>query len=226
MSDLRGRAGQTGPRRVSDGQPVDLRTTRDGTPFTADWYTALALEGRCFTCNHGIDTTPVAVTGGYTAAKPDLYVIAPNNVVLIPLNLYIAVEDTLAASAVTDYIAVASGAATTGFAGTTLTIMNVRTDAPLTSGCTACGTVTGTATTPATGNFYEFWRPQGGAVINNATAAAGGFNYAYTWSALKASAPPVIVGDGSLSVYVSVAAQAQTVFMGATWAELPESSVI
>lgn len=226
MSDLRGRAGQTGPRRISDGNPIDLRTTRDGTPFTADWYIALALEGRCFTANHGVGTTPVAVTSGYTAAKPDLYVIVPNNVVAIPLNLYITVEDTLAATAITDFIAVASGAATTGFAGATLTIMNVRTDAPLTSGCTACGTVTGTATTPATGNYYEFWRPQGGALIDNAAAAAGGYNATYQWNAKKAAAPPIIVGDGSLSVYVSTAAQASKVFLGATWAEIPESAVI
>lgn len=225
MSDLRARAGQTGPRRVTDGKPIELRATRDGTPFTADWYTALALEGKCYAINHGVATTPVAVTAGLTVAKPDVFVHVPDNIVAIPVSMYIAVEDTLAAGAVTDVLGLASSTGDAAVTGTSLTIMNVRTDAPSASSCTATGTITANGTDPYSGNYFEFWRPAGGAQIDSATAGAGFYNYAWTWSALDDGGSPIIVGVGSLSLYCANAAGAQTIFSGAMWAELPENAV-
>ena len=225
MSDLRARAGQTGPRRISDGNPIELRSTRDGSPFTADWYTALALEGRCFALNHGIATTPVAVNDVFAAAEQDIFINVPDTVAIIPVSIYIAIEDTLAAGAVQDIAAVASSVTDATVTGTTLTIMNVRTDAPLSSSCYARGTVTGAGTTPYTGNYYEFWRPAAGAQIDSATAGAGFYDYGWQWSAIDNALSPIIVGTGSLSIYCANAAGAQTIFSGVIWAELPESAI-
>ena len=226
MSDTKIRAKQLLPRRVQDGKPIEWRGTRDGTAFTADWLTALALEGRCFAVEHGTGTDPVALTGAYVAATPDLYVRVADATVVLPLYMRFSFEDSIAASAIPDFIAVASGATTTAGSGTTLTIVNMRTDAPKTTSCTAWGTITGGATTPATGNYYEFWRPIGGALIDSVTAAAGGYNYSWAWNVRKASAPPVIVGDGSLMFYGCDGTNAIETFVGAQWAEIPESNVI
>jgi len=40
-------------RQTSDGNLMALRSTRDGAVFTADWFTAHALEGRAFGINTG-----------------------------------------------------------------------------------------------------------------------------------------------------------------------------
>jgi hypothetical protein len=225
MSDLRARAGQTDPRRVRDGQPIDLRATRDGTPFTADWYTALALEGKCFAVNHGVATTAIATTSGLAVAKPAVFIHVPDNVVLIPVSIYISVEDTGAAAAIFDILAVASSVSDSAVAGASLTIMNVRTDSPSSSSCTATGTVTSGGTDPFSGNYYEFWRPFAGAVIDSAAAGAGFYNYSGQWSALDNALPPIVVGLGSLSLYAEAAAQAATIYSGVMWAELPESAI-
>ncbi|KKM26445.1 hypothetical protein LCGC14_1584710 [marine sediment metagenome] len=227
MTDLRGRAGQTGPRRVSDGQPVDLRATRDGTPFTAEWYTALALEGKCFIVNHGVASTAVACNTAWLETEPDVYIYVPDNIVVLPVSIYLAIEDTVAAAATIDVNAVASSVGDDTVSGSALTVMNIRTDAPESSSVTATGTVTGTsASTPYAGNYYEFWRPITGAVINNAAAGAGGYNYAFQWSALEEGIPPMVVGTGSLSLYCGALTASQAlIYSGVTWAELPESAI-
>ncbi len=65
-----------------------------------------------------------------------------------------------------------------------------------------------------------------GAVINNAAAGAGGYNYAFHWSALEEGLPPMIVGTGSLSFWCGALTASQAaIFSGITWAELPESAI-
>jgi hypothetical protein len=197
--------------------------------FTADWYVALALEGRCFTVNFGEASTPVAVNAVFAADEQDLFIHVPDQTVVIPVFMQIAIQDTLAAGAVQDIVAVASSVSDATVTATPQTIYNKRSDAPFSSNCTASGTVTGAGTTPYSGNYDEFWRPEAMAQGSSGTIGAGvgaGNAYAWQWSAIEAGAPPIIVGTGSLSLYVSNAAGAQTMFIIATWAELPESAIV
>lgn len=229
MSDARVFAQQMNVGRTSEGTPIGLRGTRDGAAYVADWYTALVLEGRGFACESGTATTPIVQTdpaGTTDLTKPHLWVSVPNNIVMIPTYLRITVEDTILTSITADAFAVASSVYDAAVTGTALTIVNMRTDAPIASLCTALGKVTAAGTSQSSGNYYEFWRPIGGALIASATAGAGGWNYAYEWSAQEACVPPIIVGEGSLGVFDYVETSANTNFMGAQWIELPESVII
>jgi hypothetical protein len=229
MSDVRIRAQQNNVGRTSDGNLKDVRGTRDGTPFTADWYLALALEGRCFTVNFGEGTDPVAFGAAFDIVQQDLFVHVPDATVIIPVFLQIAVQDTTAAGALQDIVAVASNVSDAAVTGTSQTIYNKRSDAPFSSNCTANGSVTGAGTSPYTGNYDEFWRPEAMAQGDSAAVGAGigiGNAYAWKWSAAKAGIPPIIVGTGSLSIWCSNAATAQTGFIIATWVELPETAIV
>lgn len=230
MSEARIFAQQMNVGRTSEGNFVGLRGTRDGALFTSDWLQALVLEGRGFAAESGTATTPIAmvdqVDGTTDLTLPSFLLAVPNNVVLIPTFLRVAVEATVQLERSMDTMAVASSVYDGSVTATPLTIVNLRTDAPIASLCTASGKVTAAGTTPYSGNNYEFWRPHGGAVIDSSTAAAGGWNYAYEWSAKEASVPPIIVGEGSLSIYNFVYTDANTHFIGAQWIELPESVII
>lgn len=230
MVEARIFAQQTGVGRTSEGNFVGLRGTRDGAMFSADWMQALVLEGRGFSAESGTATTPIVmvdqVDGTTDLTLPSFLLAVPNNAVVIPTYLRVTVEATVALERSMDTMAVASSVYDGDVTATGLTIVNMRTDAPVASLCTASGKVTATGTSPYTGNNYEFWRPHGGAVINSAAAAAGGWNYAYEWSAKEASVPPIIVGEGSLSIYNFVYTDANSHFIGAQWIELPEGAVI
>jgi len=211
--------------RSSDSNQIAVRATRDGSIFTAPWLTALALEGRLYAVNYGEGSTPVAVNAAFAAAEPDLYTYVPDATAIIPVFLQISIQDTLAAGAVQDIAAVASSTSDATVTGTAQTIHNVRTDAPSSSNCTVSGTVTGAGTSPYTGNYYEFWRPESMAQGDSATVGAGIGPYTWDWSVNTSGVTPIIIGAGSLSIFCSNAAGAQTGFFVQIWAELPESAV-
>lgn len=229
MTEARIFAQQTNLGRGSEGDFIGIRGTREGTMFVAPWMMALALEGKCFAITTGEATTPIAGTdhaGTPDVAMPDILVTVPNLTVIMPLSITVAVEDTIAVAAAVDIRACASAVYDNAVTATSLTIQNVRTDRPFSSGCTAYGKVTAGGTTPYTGNSYDFWVPRAGATIDSATAAAGGEGgFAWRWSAKRSALAPIIVGEGSLNIYAHTLTEAMTYFMGTMWAELPENAV-
>jgi len=226
MSDLRLRRQTSSVTRLSDDDRwMDLRGTRDGSMITADWLTAMALEGRCFGCNTGVDTSPDTFTAAYDATKPDILVTVPSGTTIIPVFIQVNMEDT-GTVAVVDIVAVASSVYDAAYTGTALTIYNMRMDAPYASLCTAAAVISANGTTPLSGNFVEFWRGTGGlaedAFDGNATPTNELISRT-AWNVKDSLVPPVIVGQGSLNIYAG--AQAGKGFITAIWVEVPSTSI-
>lgn len=227
MSDLRIRRQVSSVTRATDdGKWMNLRGTRDGSMVSADWLTAMALEGRCFGANAGTATTTGTTSPAYANTMPDLLITVPEHTTIIPVMIQVNMEDTGSAD-ILDILALASSSYdTTSVTDVDLTIYNMRMDAPNASLCSASTYITGGLTSPYTGNYIEFWRGFGG---KNADAFGGNTtptNELVTrtaWNIKDALCPPVIVGEGSLNIWAS--AQAGFGFITAIWVEVPSTSI-
>ncbi len=230
MANLRVKTGTTAVLHgTGDGTQVDVRGTRDGAMFTSPWLTALAFEGRCFGANIGTGTTPVQTTTAWAATTPDLYIQVPAGTTIIPVFIEITWEDTDSAGT-WDVIATLSSVIDTSPGGNALTIHNMRTDKPVKSLCTAVSIAT-TVTTPYTGNFLEFWRGTAGFAadaFNGTTNQTSELSTRTAWNLKDAVVPPVIVGEGSLSIWAtnSTGATGVTGWVTAIWAEVPSTSIV
>ena len=226
MSDLRIRRQVSSVTRATDDDKwMNLRGTRDGAMISADWLTAMALEGRCYGINTGIDTSPDVFTAAYTAAKPDILVTVPTGTTIIPVFIQVNMEDT-GTAAVMDIMAVASSVYDAVTTDDDLVIYNMRMDAPNSSLCQAVAVVSAAGTTPLTGNFIEFWRGTAGFAadaFNGNTTPTNEFTTRAAWNVKDSLVPPVIVGQGSLNVYAS--SQAGKGFITVIWVEVPSTSI-
>ncbi len=231
MADLRIKTGTSSVAHGnSDGTMVDVRGTRDGAMFTAPWLTALALEGRCFGMNTALQTTPDSWGLVYSATVQAAYISVPSGTTIIPVFIEITFEDTDTGSpgGAIDCMATLSDVYDSSPGGTAVVAYNMRTDAPIKSNCT-CKSITSSGTTPYTGNFLEFWRGTAGMMEDSfagTTAATSELNTRTTWSVGEAMAPPVIVGEGSLNVYIGKPSNTKfTGFITIIWAEVPSNSI-
>ncbi len=223
MSELEILAQQQNVARKSDGQWLPPRGTRDGAMFTADWLTALTLEGRVFGMNGasggiGYGSSPITFEGVYAATSVDIGLDVPDGTVVIPISIEVNLQTT--GGSLFEVFALASRTLQATSGATAGTIVPFRTDAPVATNCT--GYITDgdvTATDPNTTGSYEFWRsgyPSDPDVALNP-------NPRYSWSAINDGVGPVIVGPGSLALYVS--GTSGVGFATVIWAELPESAI-
>ena len=227
MSDLRLKRQVSSVTRLNDdAQWMNLRGTRDGAMISADWLTAMALEGRCFGVNAGTATAPATLRAAYADGEQDLYIIVPDGTTMIPVFIQINFEDTGSVDVV-DVMAVASSTYDASVTATaTQTIYNMRMDAPYTSGCTSSSAISAGGTACLSGNFIEFWRGNAGKVqdsFNTLITPTNELVARTTWTVRDSLVPPVIVGPGSLNVFAS--GQAPFGFITAIWVELPSTSI-
>ena len=212
-------------RATEDQHSMDANMTRDGALVIQDWVMAKAREGRMFGVNSGVASTPVALNATYAAAEQDVYIYVPTGTTITPVYMSVAFEDTGTAQ-VLDVIAAISSTADAAVTATALTIKALRTDAPITSNCTASGVVTATGTDPTSAGYFEFWRPYAGFgedAFNGSTGWVNSNIHGAKWSIRDAAVAPTIVGPGSLSLYAS--AQAGTAFNTVVWIEEPSTAV-
>ena len=224
MSDMRIITGVSSPVRLSgDGQYVAAQGTRDGAMFTQEWVMAKIFEGRAYMANSGAGTTPVTFAGAYDADAPDLFLHVPANVLVVPIGIVVKYE-AVGTESELEVIGLASATGDSTATGTALTIVNMRLDAPLSSSCTATGSVDAAGITdPHAGNFVEFWR-RGHPLKDTAATTENDRNeQVYLWSIGDVGFAPIVANGGSLSVYAS--SQAGTGFISLAWIELPTSSV-
>ncbi len=232
MSDLRVRRETSSVTRFTDDhQWMNLRGTRDGAMVTADWLTAMALEGRCFGCNTGTGTLPDTMNPGsdatgVVATEQDLYLPVPSGTTIIPVFIEVCLEDT-GTTLAADIFAIASStydADTTEHSNPT--VYNMRMDAPHTSAITAMAVISAGGTSPYSGNYIEFWRGFAGipadAFAGNTTPTSE-LTTRTAWSIKDSLVPPVIVGEGSLSVYANT--EAAIGFITCIWVEIPSTSI-
>lgn len=213
----------------TEGADVYARMTRDGALFTADWFLAQALAGNAFALNSGKLTTPDTFNAGAAAdGEPDLLINVPSGTVVVPVYIGIQYEDS-GTALVLDTFAVVSDQYDNAVTATaeTSNIMNMRTDDPKNSNCSAYSVVTGGGATLETGNYIEFWRPFAGFGEDAFNGATGWVNPAINgckWSIRDAVVPPIVKGNGSLAVFAG--GQAQTGFISVIWVELPTASLL
>ncbi len=217
-NELKVKAQQQNVASVSDGRPIDLRATRDGSPFSADWFTALALEGRVFVANGGTDTSPITFAGAYDADAGDFTIDVPDGTAIIPIFVEVNLQTT--GASLFEVIMLASRTLVAVSSGTSVTPVAFRTDAPISTNTTVSAAVAGAGMTdPNTAGAYEFYRSG----YPSDPDVAGNPNPRYSFSALREGVAPVLVGPASLTVYAS--GTSGTGFITAIWAELPESAI-
>lgn len=202
--------------RVSEGAQLQLRGTRDGALFVADWMEALALEGRAFSANMGSVTTPLTFL--VTAAnRPDAWIRVPDGTMIVPTHCVVVLEAF--AGTVTEIdvrIAqndIGNGTSSAADVGPRA----LRTDAPITSNCVArqLATVDTTAET----NPLSVWRR------TMPTANAAGNDLAGSVSiSREMMGYPVLVGPSTWEVFVAATTTQATGFVIFHWLEFAERS--
>ncbi len=211
--------GITSPdRETADGGLITAQGTRDGALFTMDWVDRLIMEGRVFGVNNGTLTSPATFSGAMAVDEAEIVIDIPDGTIGIPLSI----EFTLSTgtTGLSEMVAIASSVLGATSSGASLTVYNMRMDAPYSSQATATGSViTGGNTTPYSGNFIEFFRDGYG----TDPSVTGTPPPVYRWSAKNSSFFPIIVDGGSIMIFAGEAAS--TGFITMTWAELPESYI-
>jgi hypothetical protein len=211
-------------RATDDGHVMDLRMTRDGTPFSAEWLLGLAMEGRVFNASAGALTTPITWTSTATidGTKAAFFLSAPAGTCVIPVSIALYMEAFGTTAQFEVMAAVGTGGVSAG--GSAVTIQNLRSDAPYTSNCTVTSDLTGA--TYMTTNIAEFWRDgQQFAITKSAgsATAAASDPIKFEWTYVKSKVAPILIGAAQLGVFIG--SQAGTGFCTVQWVEIPTTSV-
>lgn len=92
MSDERVYAKQQNPPRATDDTWVALRASRDGSPIVLPWYTALAVEGKCYQVRLGTITAPLTGDVLITDTAAESAAEAASGYVILPFHLNAEIE--------------------------------------------------------------------------------------------------------------------------------------
>ncbi len=198
---MKGRVQQRNVSRSKDGSELLERLLRDGSYIAADWFVALAMEGRIFTANYGQAITAVTCKTGFTPAQPDMNLDVPAGVTVIPLAFHLA---TFAMAGTVNHFFLQGGSGNVVGAGTSTAADSLTSvfqgQGPFASACTARKAYSGSGTAPGTGSnnlpgslveFVSFESP---------AAAAAGVATTYDWNC-NFFLPTIITGPGSISGY-------------------------
>lgn len=198
--------------------------SRDGALVTWPWKIARVAEGRGFHVDVGAFSTPITGGGNGTVIdldQPEFALAIPDGTAIMPIRIDVAVLPGLQTtdSHETEILIAADVAAVAASDGTATaeTILNMRSDGPITSNCTAKSAYTADLTDPTLGmelaHAAQFTDVQGTAATVNM----------YQLPLLyEPETPPIIHGPAGLFVYWggSIAA---TGFAQVEWLEFPES---
>ncbi len=216
MADIRAIARTTGKGYNANGQLTDLTSTRDGALYTADYILNKAMEGRLFTVQLGVQSTPVTFRVALDADQPEMVVDVPSGVTIIPVSIDVVLED--AGGTDNEVVALANPALCGAATSTAGVILNNRLNSGLASACRYSYTYAGDCTAPA--NFVEFFR------FNHAFVDEGDIivGNAIQWRASEA-APVVLVGPASLVIYIDGTGTAPAGYAKASFIEFASSEV-
>ena len=202
--------------RSSEGTQLQLRGSRDGALFVADWYDAHAMEGRVFSANMGGVTTPLTflIT---LANRPDAWIRVPDGTMILPLSAHVVLEDYAGTDTEIDMRIAQNDIGNGTSSAATVGPVSMRTDAPVTSNCVARQLATGDAT--AETNPMTIWRAE----VSTANAAgndAAGFHHITR----AEMGYPVLVGPSTWELFVAATTTQATGYVIMTWVEFPERS--
>ena len=207
-------AERAGVTRVSESSQLQVRGTRDGAMFVADWYEAHALEGRVFNAGFGSVTT--VLTFLITLAnRPDFWIRCPDGTMILPLVETIALEAYLGTDTEIDIRDAQNDIGNGTSTAATVAPQNMRSDAPVSSNCTARQLATGDTT--AETNPKTLWR-----YTINTAEAAGNDNASKLTITRPMMGYPVGVGPYTWETFVAATTTQATGFGIKTWVEFAE----
>lgn len=219
MTDLYGLSTTATPTRVGEGTKPLLRSTRDATLFTADWWEGLAHEGRILHANMGTVTTPLTFL--VTAAnRPDAWIRVPSGTTILPLACHVILES--AAGTVTEMDLrraandIGNGTSTAASVGP----LSNRSDAIFTSACTARQLAT--ADTTAETSPISLYRR----TYPFAVATAEGHEPLGMYADRAMMGYPILVGPATWELFVAATTTQATGYVIFHWAEIPSTAVV
>jgi len=211
-------------QNVNDAD-VNAQSTVDGSLLTASWIQQKVLEGRVFCAQAGLLTTAITWTATATndQTKPAMFLHVPDGTTVIPLEISMYFE-AYGTNAQAELEAI-TGTGGVSAGGTAMTITNMRSDANVTSLCTATSDITGG--TACTANVNAFWRDGQQFAITKTTAKADASIYdpnKFVWRHSDSLVAPVCKGASQLMV--TQGSQAGTGFGKIIFVELPTGDLI
>ncbi len=218
---MKGRVHQRNVGRARDGTELLTRLMRDGSQITADWFLALALEGRIFVANYGQAITAITCKTGWTPAQPDVNLDIPNGTSVIPLAFHLAcfaMAGTVNHFFLQGCTGNVVGNGTSTVADSLVSVFQGQ--GPFNTACTARKAYSGSGTAPGTGGnnnpgtvneFFSFEQ--------TAASAAGSANF-YDWSN-NFVLPSILTGPASISGYGVSTSTAMQVKAILTYLEFP-----
>lgn len=216
MANLFGTVRSVSRVRKTGGNDLGVQLTPDGALYVCDWLTGMALEGRVIHASVGTATTPITFKTGYTTAQPELAIDVPSGTAVALMRLEVHAETS--AGTINEITAVTGTAAVGAGTSTVITPLSTRTDRPITSACSVYSAYSGNGTAPANPN--EFWRA-GYAFADTTVGPLKVYEWTYTMGG-----PQIVIGAGTIAVYVGATTTAQTGYIKAQWVELPSSYYI
>ena len=207
--------GQTlSPSRVANGTVLALRGTRSGAAFTSDWLQAAVMEGRVWVANMGTVTTPLTFL--ITAAnRPDAWLRVPLNTAIVPISVEVVLEAAAGTATEIDirmaYNDIGNGTSSAASIGPVNYSPNNA--GGISSGVVPRQLATGDTTaetTPVSVHRMTFPLAQ----------ATGLVPYVDFWNP---PIKPVIIGAGTLEVFVAATTTQATGFVQMIWAEYPST---
>lgn len=214
-------------RALSAGNEDRSVINKMGMPIEIPWYQQLVLEGRVFTAQAGLATSPATFAGVYDADAPDFHLHIPNGTTVIPLHIKVIYE-AVGTETSMEIIALASNTGDPSATGTATTIYNMRVDGPRSSACTCTAAIDAAGITdPNANNYFEFWKYQRPLTDTVATGENDRLPLVFDWVQGRDGPAPVIIGHATrgsaLAVYAN--SQAPTGFIIVTWAEIPSENI-
>lgn len=231
MAIVKTRARQdSGVARVDEGQNVEVRSTRDGTLFKADWKQAMVMEGRGFTINLGAFSTPV-VGGGSGALVididcPEFVIGIPTGTSIMPLRVEIELLITpgVADSDELDIVLAVDqdkvNAQATANVGTVPVIYNLNTLHSRASACWCNQQYSGTMTDPV----LDLELAHVTKIFNVFGTGAIGVLWAGATMLYEPESPVIINGPAMLIGYFG-GTKAMSGFACVQWLELPTTMI-
>lgn len=203
-----GLAMQDTPGRVADGVETELRLTRDGALFTANWYLALLLEGKVWAASFGSQGS--AITGVTSAAplQPSANLDIPTGTAVIPVSFNLTA--TAMAGTVTNFrLRGGSGLVGAG-TSTAVTPQNMNQNFTTASGCTARQAYSGNgAAQTLTVDLFSA-----------SALAASGVPATFLW---QPQMPMILKGPASINLDSQATTTAPVFYAQLVWIELPST---
>ncbi len=218
--DIFGEVHETQVGRKSDGVIRPIRTTADGSIFTAPWVVGHLLDGRIFSVNAGTVTSAITSAGVVAATTPDVYMRIPQGTKIIPLHVNVSLDALTDDQDLEIVAAVSNRLDTTPTGPSSLTVINRQMGHSNGSLVLADSDVSAVDDMAASGfQYLEFFRvlAEYGAkpvAAQNEQGQALSFN----WYADE-DVPLSVKGPASLAIFVGKASR--DFFATITWVELP-----